>query len=32
MRSIYEGLSVISTIDEAQTEALVINKVLVVLG
>ncbi|MBV5298585.1 MAG: Eco57I restriction-modification methylase domain-containing protein, partial [Rhodoferax sp.] len=32
LRSIYQGLSAVSTINEAQTEALVINKVLVALG
>jgi hypothetical protein len=32
LRTIYEGLSTESTINEAQTEALVINKVLVALG
>jgi len=32
LRSIYKGLSTESTINEAQTEALVINKVLLALG
>ncbi|MDD2809656.1 hypothetical protein [Rhodoferax sp.] len=32
LRNIYEGLSAVSTINEAQTEALVINKVLAALG